>query len=84
MSSIAFKHTKQTDTSPIALDRIEVAVDRTFEQYPTNSKSDDDSSFIISTSEQMPEIVIDPFKLTLTRESACPLPIIPLSPAEDV
>jgi hypothetical protein len=59
VSSIAFTTTKQTDSSPIVLDRMEVAVDRTFEQYPTESKSDDDSSFIISTSEQMPEIVID-------------------------
>ena len=75
-----FVKTKQTDTSPIAPNRIEVVVDTTFKQHPTSSKSDDDSSIIISTGEQMPEIVVNLSKLNLTRESTCPLPNISASP----
>jgi hypothetical protein len=41
------------------MNRIEVVVGKTFEQHPARSKSDDNSSIIISTSERMPEIVVD-------------------------
>ena len=63
----AFSKTKQTDSSPIAMNRIEVVVGKTIEQHPARSKSDDNSSIIISTSEQIPEIVVDLSKLTPPR-----------------
>ena len=44
VSNLVFARTKQTDTTPTTMNRIEVTVHTAFEQYPTAQKSDDYSS----------------------------------------
>ncbi|KAF8473059.1 hypothetical protein DFH94DRAFT_149353 [Russula ochroleuca] len=79
VSSIVFSKTKQKDSIPTALDRIEIAVHTSFEQHPTSPVNNDDSS-TVSISEQVPQIVGGSSKLNLTRASTCPLPTISPSP----
>jgi hypothetical protein len=60
--------TKRTDTPmtpSTALDRVEIAIHTAIERDPTSSTEDDDSSTIINTSEQMPEISGHPSKVSL-------------------
>ncbi len=53
MSNLASSKTKQTDTPSTAPDRVEIAIHTAIEQHPTDSTKDDDSSSILSISEQM-------------------------------
>ena len=68
-----FSKTKRKDTLPTAPDQIETGVDPTLEQHSTGDEADDDSSTIISTTEQVSENASDPSKLNFAWESTCPL-----------
>ncbi|KAN0116417.1 hypothetical protein V8E52_006036 [Russula decolorans] len=54
--------TKRADTPSTALGRVEIAMHTAIERHPTSLTKDDDSSTIISTSEQTPEIIGHPSK----------------------
>jgi hypothetical protein len=75
VSNLAFAKTKQTDASTIP-DRVEVTMHKAFGQHPTGSVSGGDSTTVFSTSKQMPHIVSDSSKLSLTPESTLPLPAV--------
>jgi hypothetical protein len=80
LSTLVFSKTKRTDAAPTTLDRINMSVNEAFEQRSTASKNDGDSSTVISTSEQTPQITGDWSKLDLTQASAHPLPTVSPSP----
>ena len=61
--------TKRANTPSTTLDRVEIAIHTAIEQHTTSSTNDDDSSTIISTSEQMPEIIGHPSKVSLVEHS---------------
>ena len=64
-NNLTSSKTKGTDTPSTALDRVEIAIHTAIEQNPTSSTKDDDSSTVISTSEQMPERIDHPSKVSL-------------------
>ena len=65
VSNLTSSKTKRTDAPSTRLDRVEIAIHTAIEQHPTSSTKDDDSSTIISTSEQMPESIGHPSKVSL-------------------
>ncbi|KAN0116416.1 hypothetical protein V8E52_006035 [Russula decolorans] len=62
VSNLTSSKTKRADTPSTALDRVEIAMHTAIERHPTSSTKDDDSSTIISTSEQTPGIIGHPSK----------------------
>ena len=71
-----------------ALDRIEVVVDTTFEQHSKGTKSEtrseDSSSILVSTSEYMLETVVNLSKLNHTQEHGYPPHPSPIPQKQDV
>jgi hypothetical protein len=65
VSNLTSSKTKRADTPSTALDRVEIAMHTAIERHPTSSTKDDDSSTIISTSEQTPGIIGHPSKVSL-------------------
>jgi hypothetical protein len=61
-SNLTSSKTKGTDTPSTAVDRVEIAIHTATERHPTCSTKDDNSSTIISTSEQTLEIIGHPSK----------------------
>ena len=56
-SNLTSSKTKRTDTPSTALNRVEIPIQPAIERHPTRSTKDDDSSTIISTSEQTPKVI---------------------------
>jgi hypothetical protein len=65
VSNLTPPKTKRTDTPSSALDRVEISIHTAIERHATGSTTDDDSSTIISTSEQTPETIGHPSKVSL-------------------
>ena len=64
-SNLTSSKTKRAGAPSTAMDRVEIAMHTAIEQHPTCSMKDDDSSTIISTSEQTPEMIGHPSKASL-------------------